>query len=70
MTDVAEPTTSNRGARMRRLLARRAGIDEDSALLDRFVRVSDFGSGVRASEYHVTNACNIRCKGCWFLSLR
>jgi MoaA/NifB/PqqE/SkfB family radical SAM enzyme len=21
---------------------------------------------VRVSEYHVTNACNIRCKGCWF----
>ena len=20
----------------------------------------------RTSEYHVTNACNLRCKGCWF----
>jgi len=23
---------------------------------------------VRASEYHLTNACNIRCQGCWFFA--
>lgn len=25
-----------------------------------------FSGKVRSSEYHLTNACNIRCKGCWF----
>lgn len=35
-------------------------------LLARFQRVMSFGGKIRASEYHVTNACNIRCKGCWF----
>ena len=25
-----------------------------------------FANRVRASEYHLTNACNIRCDGCWF----
>ena len=32
----------------------------------RFKAVRSFGSEVRISEYHLTNACNIRCKGCWF----
>lgn len=34
--------------------------------LRRFERVKDFSSTVRTSEYHLTNACNIRCKGCWY----
>ncbi|WP_235513776.1 radical SAM protein [Aquabacterium parvum] len=33
---------------------------------ERFEAVKRFSSTVRASEYHLTNACNIRCKGCWF----
>ncbi len=33
---------------------------------ERFKRVKQFSSTVRTSEYHLTNACNIRCKGCWF----
>lgn len=33
---------------------------------ERFVDVKRFSGTVRASEYHLTNACNIRCKGCWF----
>lgn len=35
-------------------------------LASRFERVVSFQRGIRASEYHLTNACNIRCKGCWF----
>ena len=35
-------------------------------LRTRFERVSNFARTVRVSEYHVTNSCNIRCKGCWF----
>lgn len=39
---------------------------QDPALERRFTEVRRFSSLVRASEYHLTNACNIRCKGCWF----
>jgi len=38
----------------------------DVSLYHRFKAVKSFGRTVRTSEYHVTNACNIRCKGCWF----
>jgi hypothetical protein len=49
-----------------RLAARAAGTDE--ALLRRFQAVRAFARTVRASEYHVTNACNLRCRGCWFFT--
>lgn len=32
----------------------------------RFDAIRAFSHSVRTSEYHLTNACNIRCKGCWF----
>lgn len=35
-------------------------------LLARFRAVMSFAGKIRSSEYHLTNACNIRCKGCWF----
>ncbi|NRR30620.1 radical SAM protein [Oxalobacteraceae bacterium] len=38
----------------------------DPELESRFQAVRGFSARVRASEYHLTNACNIRCKGCWF----
>lgn len=38
----------------------------DVALLARFRAVRDFARRIRTTEYHLTNACNIRCKGCWF----
>jgi molybdenum cofactor biosynthesis enzyme MoaA len=34
--------------------------------MNRFHSVMAFSGKVRSSEYHLTNACNIRCKGCWF----
>jgi MoaA/NifB/PqqE/SkfB family radical SAM enzyme len=40
----------------------------DAALLERFRAVRSFSRSVRASEYHVTNACNLRCRGCWFFA--
>jgi len=40
----------------------------DPVLRERFNRMKHFARGVRSSEYHVTNACNIRCKGCWFFA--
>lgn len=39
---------------------------QDPALAQRFHALRTFGARVRAAEYHLTNACNIRCKGCWF----
>jgi len=35
-------------------------------LLDRLNTLVRLAVAVRPSEYHVTNACNIRCDGCWF----
>ncbi|HJZ83835.1 MAG TPA: radical SAM protein [Polyangia bacterium] len=32
----------------------------------RLKTLQDFSRTVRTGEYHITNACNIRCKGCWF----
>lgn len=33
---------------------------------DRYITLKNQGRSVRISEYLITNACNIRCKGCWF----
>ena len=41
-------------------------LQDDPALDRRFRRLMAFANGVRTSEYHLTNACNIRCEGCWF----
>src|SRR3989442_10499803 len=58
--------SSNRPESAERLAARLAGGDE--ALLQRFRAVRSFSRSVRASEYHITNACNLRCRGCWFFT--
>jgi MoaA/NifB/PqqE/SkfB family radical SAM enzyme len=49
-----------------RLATRLAGGDE--ALLQRFRSVRSYSRSIRASEYHITNACNLRCRGCWFFA--
>ena len=51
------------GARRPRL---REWLKADPDLALRFERVRSFSHTVHASEYHLTNACNLRCKGCWF----
>ena len=38
----------------------------DESYLTRYEQVKRMSSQVRVSEYLITNACNIRCKGCWF----
>ena len=38
----------------------------DRDYLARWLRVRRLGKEVRTSEYQITNACNLRCKGCWF----
>ncbi|MBP0607652.1 MULTISPECIES: radical SAM protein [Burkholderia] len=41
-------------------------LGSDADLSRRFADVRGFSALVRACEYHLTNACNIRCEGCWF----
>ncbi len=41
-------------------------IEGRAELATRLLAVRDWSRKVRTSEYHLTNACNIRCKGCWF----
>jgi MoaA/NifB/PqqE/SkfB family radical SAM enzyme len=41
-------------------------LDGDEELAIRLKNVRNFAATVRVSEYHLTNACNIRCQGCWF----
>jgi hypothetical protein len=35
-------------------------------LRDRLQAVKAFSAGVRSAEVFITNACNLRCRGCWF----
>lgn len=58
--------SSDRQESVERAAARMAGTD--GALLRRFHAVRAFSRSIRASEYHITNACNIRCQGCWFFT--
>lgn len=37
-------------------------------LTRRLQAIRAFSREVRTAEYHLTNACNIRCKGCWFFA--
>lgn len=60
----------DRNARRQAIAHQRARIEallaDDDHLAERFRFARKWSSSVRVSEYHVTNACNIRCKGCWF----
>lgn len=49
--------------RLRRAAELLAG---DPRLQSRFSGLLAHSRRIRVSEYHVTNACNIRCEGCWF----
>lgn len=40
--------------------------DRDLAL--RLLRLREFGRRIRTAEVHLTNACNLRCRGCWFFA--
>lgn len=60
----------DRSAKRQAVADRRAQVeallDGDAQLAERFKTVRKWSGGIRVSEYHLTNACNIRCKGCWF----
>ena len=38
----------------------------DGVYLQRWLRLRELTRKIRTSEYQITNACNLRCKGCWF----
>jgi hypothetical protein len=48
--------------------SRLAELAGDAELAARLGRLRRFSRGIRSSEYHVTNACNLRCRGCWFFA--
>lgn len=67
MSESGSLAASNGGERPVRASARlRRFLRDDPALAERFNAIRSFASGIRPSEYHLTNACNIRCRGCWF----
>ena len=41
-------------------------LDGDRGYLERWLRLVGLMKEIRISEYNVTSACNLRCKGCWF----
>ena len=41
-------------------------LDGDHHYLERWLRLRRLMRKIRTSEYQITNACNLRCKGCWF----
>lgn len=43
-------------------------LSEDRLLGQRLAAIREFSKAVRSAEYHLTNACNIRCTGCWFFA--
>lgn len=43
-------------------------VAEDRDLALRLLRLREFGRRVRTAEVHLTNACNLRCRGCWFFA--
>lgn len=58
--DIVKYKIRHRKEKLRKLL------EHDQHLAERLKRVRNFSAKVRVSEYHLTNACNIRCQGCWF----
>lgn len=43
-------------------------VADDRDLAARLLALRAFGRQVRTAEYHLTNACNLRCQGCWFFA--
>jgi len=65
---MATPVTiSQRPPTRREAKERTAAIlTERPELAGRLHRIRRLGREVRSCEVHLTNACNIRCKGCWY----
>lgn len=70
MSEITPPESAPEelDAPARRPRRRLQALAEDPELASRFERLRDISRRVRSSEYHLTNACNIRCEGCWFFA--
>jgi organic radical activating enzyme len=64
-TPIHDQRQSRRDAVYRRN-AILAIVGDDPELAERLKKLRNFAATIRISEYHVTNACNLRCRGCWF----
>jgi hypothetical protein len=64
--------TKKAGVGLREHLAWKRRVAEllttDPTLEARYKALRAFNTSIHPSVYHVTNACNIRCQGCWFFS--
>lgn len=60
------PQSDIRAQRRDRFAKMKQILDTHPDLHSRYLRLQEMSRQVRTSEYHITNACNIRCKGCWF----
>lgn len=58
--------TTAAAARKKQRHLLRSVVRGEGELGDRLARIRAFSKGVRTSEFHITNACNLRCTGCWF----
>ncbi|MEU4837679.1 radical SAM protein [Nocardia testacea] len=64
---VAQPVFLDVRPSKERILTRAFELaQEDPALAERLLRVNEVARGIRTVEVWVTDACNLRCKGCWF----
>lgn len=43
-------------------------LEGDPDLTRRLLALRAFARRIRTREYHLTNACNLRCQGCWFFA--
>ncbi|HWX84169.1 MAG TPA: hypothetical protein VNZ48_11290 [Xanthobacteraceae bacterium] len=59
---IIQPDTTRK--RETKFLSRLIG--DDLEYIEKYERIRNISSKVTVSEYHLTNACNIRCEGCWF----
>ena len=60
--EIIQPDTTRK--RETKFLSRLIG--DDLEYIEKYERIRNISSKVTVSEYHLTNACNIRCEGCWF----
>ena len=60
--EIIQPDTTRK--RETKFLSRLIG--DDLEYIEKYERIRSISSKVTVSEYHLTNACNIRCEGCWF----
>ena len=59
-----DSSASGKNDRIGALISKLVG--DDPVYAEKYAKIRHISSKVTVPEYHLTNACNIRCKGCWF----